>query len=65
VYEYLANLATAFALATPFYLLLEAPLSNIERLLNTRPNKNEETQEKSIKMQLVAYSTTSTVNRIT
>ncbi|KAG8189325.1 hypothetical protein JTE90_021831 [Oedothorax gibbosus] len=33
VYEYLANLIVSVALSVPFYLLLESPLSNLDRLI--------------------------------
>ncbi|GIY92425.1 hypothetical protein CEXT_239531 [Caerostris extrusa] len=43
LYEYLANLVIAFSVATPFYLLLEAPLTNLERMLNSgSSSKNED-----------------------
>ncbi|GIY56026.1 nose resistant to fluoxetine protein 6 [Caerostris darwini] len=51
LYEYLANLVIAFSVATPFYLLLEAPLTNLERMLNSSSSsKNEDSPpEKHVK----------------
>ncbi|KAG8186314.1 hypothetical protein JTE90_007335 [Oedothorax gibbosus] len=36
LYEFMGHLVCTFLLATPFYLVLEAPLSNLERLLFSR-----------------------------
>ncbi|GFY59715.1 nose resistant to fluoxetine protein 6 [Trichonephila inaurata madagascariensis] len=43
LYEYVGNIVTTVILTVPFYLLLEAPLSNIERLIfsKVRPSKDE------------------------
>ncbi|PRD22460.1 UNVERIFIED_CONTAM: hypothetical protein NCL1_49037 [Trichonephila clavipes] len=43
LYEYVGNIVTTVILTVPFYLLLEAPLSNLERLIfsKVRPSKNE------------------------
>ncbi|XP_071041298.1 nose resistant to fluoxetine protein 6 [Parasteatoda tepidariorum] len=41
LYEYTANLVVTFLLAIPFYLLLEAPLSNLERLLFSSLQKKD------------------------
>lgn len=38
MYLYLANIVVSIAVAVPFYLLLESPLSNLERLLTNRNN---------------------------
>lgn len=39
IYEYFSNVIITVLLTVPFYLLLEAPLSNLERLLLTRKPK--------------------------
>ncbi|XP_035215129.1 nose resistant to fluoxetine protein 6-like [Stegodyphus dumicola] len=47
LYEYIGNIVVTLLLTVPFYLLLEAPLSNLERLLlsrNLKP-KEEDTPE--------------------
>ncbi|GFS94908.1 nose resistant to fluoxetine protein 6 [Nephila pilipes] len=47
MYEYLTNLVISFCAAVPFYLLLEAPLSNLDRMLNfRRPEKENHPSEK-------------------
>ncbi|GFR10898.1 nose resistant to fluoxetine protein 6 [Trichonephila clavata] len=46
MYEYLSNLVISFCVAIPFYLLLEAPLSNLDRMLNSRRSEKEAAEAK-------------------
>ncbi|XP_035206130.1 nose resistant to fluoxetine protein 6-like isoform X2 [Stegodyphus dumicola] len=46
VYLFIANVAISYAVAVPFYLLLEAPLANIDRMLFMRHQSSSDEEKR-------------------